>query len=179
MAALRYQAAGGCRVKTLFQFAILILLSSLTADAQQRGSAGGRYDSNIAHALNGILTSKAEYQNVRFVVEDGVVMLHGTVALASARDRLQWQAARLKHVSSVRSFITLNPAPVSDESLYQRAKDRLEQLGRQDLRLIAHDGQIRISGDVRDRREWNRVIQAMWDIPGAREVQDGLRIIND
>jgi len=140
---------------------------------------GGRHDAQIEKRLAAFLKDKAEYKDVRFAVEDSVITLQGSVNLASERNALVWKATHIEHVASVQDFIYLSPAPVSDEALRGALQRTIEALHIVSLKFTAHEGRVRLSGDIANRREWSRAIQAVWAMPGVREVEDATRIIGE
>jgi len=169
-------------VKYVLPLTLLLCLTAAYSGMSQstpKPVQGGRYDAQIEHELGSFLKNKPEYAQVRFAVEDGVITLQGTVKLAGEKNALEWKATHIDHVSSVQNFVYLSPAPVSDETLRAALQKTVEALHITTLRLTAHDGRVRVAGDMANRREWSRAIQAIWATPGVKEVEDATRILGE
>jgi osmotically-inducible protein OsmY len=155
-------------------------MATVVAQTQTRTAPKpGRFDARIEQRLAKELHGKAEFERVRFAVEDGVVTLAGKVRLHSERVNVENSARSLEHVFAVRNFIVLDPPVVADNLLFGRLRTALRDAKLEHLHIEAHEGRVELSGDVYNRQEWSRAVNLVWNTPGVREAEFQLRIRGD
>jgi osmotically-inducible protein OsmY len=164
---------------TLNVITFFVLVAVGLVAQQTRETRGGRYDAQIEQQVSKRIDGKKQYRNVRFGVDDGVVTLEGNVELHSQRTALENDVRKMGNVEGVRSFIVLNPTPVADEVLFGRIRNVLRDANLEQLKVQAHEGRVVVEGDVQNRRQWSRVVNAVWDTPGVKEAEFNIRILGE
>jgi osmotically-inducible protein OsmY len=134
------------------------------------------FDAEIGKKVASFLSSRQEYRNVDFSVEDEIVTLSGKVALWSQRTGLEWSVRNMEHVRRVQNQVALDPPPVSDELLRTRTKKALIGAGFGHLVFQAHQGQVILRGSVRTRSQWVRLGDLARNVEGVREVENLIRV---
>lgn len=156
------------------------------AASQERGFKGAMDDQAIRLDINHLWfqESMALYQDVNLQVQEGRVLLTGTVPDDETRLRavaLAWQADGVREV--------INEIEVAEDgSLADSAQDRLIS-GKLKTRLLADaeidsinysietvDGAIYLIGIARNQAELDRVIAYARDIPYVRRVVNYVRV---
>jgi osmotically-inducible protein OsmY len=136
---------------------------------------GGKYDAQILAATSRALESE-KYRNVHAEVEDGIVVLKGTVQLESLRAGLEYKIRHLPNVAGVHNEILLDPPPIEDKVLFARVSNKLRDAGFEHVRIRAHNGIVTLIGIVRTQREQSLILQATWETDGVREVLSQLSV---
>ena len=141
------------RLLTL-SMALLVLLS-VTAMAST-----GRYDQQIQQAVSHKLNDAKHLQNVNSNVEDGIVILSGTVGLYSDKLDAAKKVKKLSNVTGVRNDISVAGETVPDAQLQKKLAKQLtyDRIGYFDnafnyVAVDVKDGVVTLSGDT------------MWDVP--------------
>ena len=141
------------RLLTL-SMALLVLLS-VTAMAST-----GRYDQQIQQAVSHKLNDVKHLQNVNSNVEDGIVILSGTVGLYSDKLDAAKKVKKLSNVTGVRNDISVAGETVPDAQLQKKLAKQLtyDRIGYFDnafnyVAVDVKDGVVTLSGDT------------LWDVP--------------
>jgi len=141
------------RLLTL-SMALLVLLS-VTAMAST-----GRYDQQIQQAVSHKLNDAKHLQKVNSNVEDGIVILSGTVGLYSDKLDAAKKVKKLSNVTGVRNDISVAGETVPDAQLQKKLAKQLtyDRIGYFDnafnyVAVDVKDGVVTLSGDT------------LWDVP--------------
>ncbi|HET7872760.1 MAG TPA: BON domain-containing protein [Terriglobales bacterium] len=146
----------------------LVFLLAVAATAMQ--NHGGRYDFQIRAELKQVLDHNNAYHNVTAMVEDGVVVLAGSVELDSTRQALFARVRRIPHVESVEANVVLSPPAVPDQTLYGRVQQTLSDAGFAEVKFRAHEGAVILEGTVRNLKQRQRLIELIQATDGVKEV---------
>ncbi len=161
----------------LARLLVLVCTMALAVVAQERHTPRpGRFDPAIEQTVAQYLDGKAEFEHIHFGVDDSVVTITGSVRLHSERLRLESQVRGMRHVIAVRSFVLLDPVPVSDDLLSGRIRSALRGANLDHLQVVAHEGRVELAGDVQDRQQWSRAVNLVWETPGVREAEFRIRV---
>ncbi|HLW55157.1 MAG TPA: BON domain-containing protein [Candidatus Angelobacter sp.] len=152
-------------------YAALICFVALATLAARGQEKGGRYDQQILSNVARVLSADAQFKNVTVQVEDGVVILGGSVELDSVRRDLAVKIGHIDHVAEVVNQIVLSPAAVPDNILSDLVASRLADAGYPEITVAVHEGAVTLHGAVRTQRSWNWVRQLVALTPGVKEVQ--------
>lgn len=158
-----------------------LMTQSVWADALQTERSatqrrGARYDQQIRESVAKLLTSKADYKNVKADVDDATVTLTGNVELDSTRRFLVQRARRIAHVNGVQNELVLDPPAMEDKTLYGHVQQQLEDAGFKTLTIKAHEGAVTLSGVVRTEKDRERALQTVRATPGVKEVESRLTV---
>jgi osmotically-inducible protein OsmY len=159
---------------------IAVILCLLASPAWQGAgqNQGGRYDQQISSNAARVLLGAKDYHHVSVQVEDGIVILTGSVALDSTRRNLAVQIGHISHVAGVDNRLVLSPAALPDNILYGRVTSRLQETGYPDVTAQVHEGAVILSGYVRTQKDWARAREIVMLTPGVKEVDARLSIVS-
>lgn len=133
-------------------------------------SRGGRYDQQIRSNVARVLLSDREYNDVSVDVEDGIVILTGSVVLDSTRHNLAARIRHILHVARVDNRLVLSPPAPLDKALHGRVISRLREAGYSDMTVQVHEGAVVLKGYVRTQKDWARAKEIVTSTPGVKEV---------
>jgi osmotically-inducible protein OsmY len=142
--------------------------------AQERG---GRYDQQIRSNVARVLLNDKDCKDVQAEVDDGIVVLTGSVVLDSTRRNIAVQVRHIPHVAGVENQLVLSPAAPPDNILYGRVMARLQDAGYEGVTAQVHEGAVILRGNVRTQRDWNSAKQIVILTPGVKEVEARLTIV--
>jgi osmotically-inducible protein OsmY len=133
----------------------LLVLLSVTAMAST-----GRYDQQIQQAVSHKIRDAEHLENVNSSVEDGIVILTGTVDLYQNKLDAAKKAKKVANVTGVRNDISVAGETVPDAQLQKKLTKQLayDRIGYFDnafnyVAVDVKDGIVTLSGDT------------MWDVP--------------
>jgi hyperosmotically inducible protein len=133
----------------------LLVLLSVTAMAST-----GRYDQQIQQAVSHKIRDAKRLENVNSSVEDGIVILTGTVDLYQNKLDAAKKAKKVANVTGVRNDISVAGETVPDAQLQKKLTKQLayDRIGYFDnafnyVAVDVKDGIVTLSGDT------------MWDVP--------------
>jgi hyperosmotically inducible periplasmic protein len=163
---------------TTMTMALLVLLS-ITAMAST-----GRYDQQIQQAVSQKLHHTKHLENVNSGVEDGIVILTGTVDLYSDKLDAGKKTKKISKVSGVRNDITVAGKDVSDSELQKKLSRQLEsdRIGYYDnafnyLAVDVKDGVVTLSGDTVYDIPRDDALAIVARTPGVKDVVDDVKIL--
>lgn len=142
--------------------------------AQERG---GRYDQQIRSNIARVLLSDKDCKDVQAEVDDGMVVLTGSVVLDSTRRNLAVQVRHIPYVAGVENQLVLSPPAPPDNILYGRVMARLQDAGYEGVTAQVHEVAVILRGNVRTQRDWNSAKQIVILTPGVKEVEARLTIV--
>jgi osmotically-inducible protein OsmY len=139
------------------------------------GGESVRDDADIAEAASCVLQWDAHVpKTVRAEVRDGRLTLKGRVDSQFQRDEAEKILRRLIGVREVFNEVTVEPH-VRPTGVAQRIEDALARQGRLDagqITVTAHDGTVRLEGQVRSLAEKRAAHAAATAAPGVVTVDD-------
>ncbi len=166
-------ARGLTLVVVLFPGTVWTQTQAGSGTTQRRGA---RYDQQIRESVAKLLTSKADYKNVKADVDDATVTLTGNVELDSTRRFLVQRARRIAHVNGVQNELVLDPPAMEDKTLYGHVQQELEDAGFKTLTIKAHEGAVTLLGIVRTVQDRERALRIARETKGVKEVESRLTV---
>ena len=155
-------------------------LLSLTLAAQAASAA--RYDNQIQSAVTEKLASKSQFNDVKAIVEDGIVTLTGTVDLYQRKLDAAKSARKIADVTGVRNLITVAGANVPDAQLEQKLATKLRyvRVGYDNtfdyFALGVKDGVVTVEGQDRTGLGRDEALAEIANMPGVKDVVDNVSI---
>jgi osmotically-inducible protein OsmY len=114
---------------------------------------------------------------VRFLVNKGIVTVQGSVATRELARKLIKQYTKMPGVRAVRNRLTVrtnNDAEVATQLREALSNDPDTNAGR--IAVTVSDGVVFLSGAISSAQESERAEKLAWDLQGVRRVNNGLRI---
>jgi hyperosmotically inducible periplasmic protein len=162
----------------LLTMALLVLLS-MTAMATT-----GRYDQQIQQAASHKINDAKHMQNVNSSVEDGIVILTGTVGLYEDKLDAAKKVKKLPHVTGVRNDITVAGENVPDAQLQKKLAKQLayDRVGYYDntfnyVAVDVKDGVVTLSGDTVYDIPKDVALDIVARTPGVKDVVNDLKVL--
>ena len=162
----------------LLTMALLVLLS-MTAMATT-----GRYDQQIQQAASHKINDAKHMQNVNSSVEDGIVILTGTVGLYEDKLDAAKKVKKLQHVTGVRNDITVAGENVPDAQLQKKLAKQLayDRVGYYDntfnyVAVDVKDGVVTLSGDTVYDIPKDVALDIVARTPGVKDVVNDVKVL--
>jgi osmotically-inducible protein OsmY len=162
----------------VFAMALLVLLS-VTAVATT-----GRYDQQIQQAASHKINDAKHMQNVNSSVEDGIVILTGTVGLYEDKLDAAKKVKKLPHVTGVRNDITVAGENVPDAQLQKKLAKQLayDRVGYYDntfnyVAVDVKDGVVTLSGDTVYDIPKDTALDIVARTPGVKDVVNDVKVL--
>jgi hyperosmotically inducible periplasmic protein len=155
-------------------------IAQTTAGAQAQ--KGGKFDAQIQEQLTKKFGGKSEFKNAKYVVEDGVVTLTGSVDKLVEKERAEERAHDIDHVQGVRNQLQVAGPEVSDQELSEKLANKLryDRIGQgiifNALGLEVNNGVVTIKGTVRDEPDRASALAIVANTPGVKEVRDDIEV---
>jgi hyperosmotically inducible periplasmic protein len=166
------------RMIAVTTLALLVLLS-MSAMA-----ATGRYDQQIQQAVSQKIHDAKQLRNVSASVEDGIVILTGTVDLYQDKLDAAKKVKKLANVNGVRNDIAVAGETVPDSQLQQKLAKKLayDRVGYYDnafnyLAINVKDGVITLSGDTYNDVGRDSALAIVARTPGVKDVVNEVRVL--
>ncbi|WP_434033800.1 BON domain-containing protein [Cupriavidus sp. a3] len=139
-----------------------------------------RTDADIARAASNILawTSVLPADRINVMVEDGSVILTGTVDWHYQRLAAERVVAGLYGVVGVTNAIVVQPS-ILPQDVKDRIARAIERQATDDATHVAvsvKDGVVTLSGSLRTWAEREAALEAAWAAPGVSAVQNNIRV---
>jgi osmotically-inducible protein OsmY len=157
----------------------LLVLLSMTAMAST-----GRYDQQIQQTASHKLHDAKQLQSVNSSVEDGIVILTGTVGLYQDKLDAAKKIQKIANVTGVRNDITVAGENVPDGQLQQKLAKKLayDRVGYYDnafnyLALSVKDGVATISGDTLNDVAKDSALAIVARMPGVKDVVSEVNVL--
>jgi hyperosmotically inducible periplasmic protein len=157
----------------------LLVLLSVTAVATT-----GRYDQQIQQAASHKINDAKHMQNVNSSVEDGIVILTGTVGLYEDKLDAAKKVKKLQHVTGVRNDITVAGENVPDAQLQKKLAKQLayDRVGYYDntfnyVAVDVKDGVVTLSGDTVYDIPKDTALDIVARTPGVKDVVNDLKVL--
>jgi osmotically-inducible protein OsmY len=166
------------RMMAVTTLALLVLLS-MSAMA-----ATGRYDQQIQQAVSQKIHEAKQLQSVTSGVEDGIVILTGTVDLYQDKLDAAKKVKKLANVSGVRNDIAVAGETVPDSQLQQKLAKKLayDRVGYYDnafnyLAVAVKDGVVTITGDIYNDVARDSALAIIGRTPGVKDVVNEAKVL--
>ena len=160
---------------------LMVGLLSASLFAQASGSA--RYDATIQTSVTHKLADNQKFQDVKSVVEDGIVTLSGTVNLYQDKLDAAKAAKKQKNVQGVRNLIEVAGAAVPDAQLHEQLAKKLyyDRVGWYDAAfnyytLSVKDGVATIGGQTYNDVGRDSALAIAYRMPGVKDVVNEIKI---
>lgn len=144
-----------------------------------------RTDTEIAQAVRRALEWDVmiPYERIRSTVENGWVILEGTVKFLHEKQDAERAIANLIGVQGVTNSIAIQATSPQPRQLRQKIEEALERHAQRQANLEARhiqveiqDGTVTLSGEVRSWPEEKAIVGAVSHAPGVQQVKDRLRV---
>jgi len=157
----------------------LLVLLSVTAMA-----ATGRYDEQIQQAVSHKIHDTKQLQSVNYTVEDGIVILTGTVNLYQDKLDAAKKAKKIAKVTGVRDDIVVAGEAVPDSQLQQKLAKKLayDRVGYYDnafnyIALNVKDGVVTLTGDTLFDVPKDSALAIVARTLGVKDVVDDVTVL--
>jgi osmotically-inducible protein OsmY len=157
----------------------LLVLLSVTAVATT-----GRYDQQIQQAASHKINDAKHMQNVNSSVEDGIVILTGTVGLYEDKLDAAKKVKKLPHVTGVRNDITVAGENVPDAQIQKKLAKQLayDRVGYYDntfnyVAVDVKDGVVTLSGDTVYDIPKDTALDIVARTPGVKDVVNDVKVL--
>jgi osmotically-inducible protein OsmY len=157
----------------------LLVLLSMTAMAST-----GRYDQQIQQTVSHKIHDAKHLQSVNSSVEDGIVILTGTVGIYQDKLDAAKKVKKLANVTGVRNDIAVAGENVPDDQLQQKLAKKLayDRVGYYDnafnyLALSVKDGVATISGDTLNDVAKDSALAIVARTPGVKDVVNEVNVL--
>ena len=157
----------------------LLVLLSMTAMAST-----GRYDQQIQQTVSHKIHDAKHLQSVNSSVEDGIVILTGTVGIYQDKLDAAKKVKKLANVTGVRNDIAVAGETVPDDQLQQKLAKKLayDRVGYYDnafnyLALSVKDGVATISGDTLNDVAKDSALAIVARTPGVKDVVSEVNVL--
>lgn len=157
----------------------LLVLLSMTAMAST-----GRYDQQIQQAANHKIHNEKHLQSVSTSVEDGIVILTGTVSLYQDKLDAAKKVKKLSNVGGVRNDITVAGEPVPDAQLAKKLTKKLayDRVGYYDnafnfVSVDVKDGVVTLTGDALYDVPKDMALDIVARTPGVKDVVNDVKVL--
>jgi hyperosmotically inducible periplasmic protein len=157
----------------------LLVLLSMTVMAST-----GRYDQQIQQAANHKLHNEKHLQSVNTSVEDGIVILTGTVSLYQDKLDAAKKVKKLSNVSGVRNDITVAGESVPDAQLAKKLTKKLayDRVGYYDnafnfVTVDVKDGVVTLTGDALYDVPKDMALDIVARTAGVKDVVNDVKVL--
>jgi hyperosmotically inducible protein len=157
----------------------LLVLLSMTVMAST-----GRYDQQIQQAANHKLHNEKHLQSVNTSVEDGIVILTGTVSLYQDKLDATKKVKKLSNVSGVRNDITVAGESVPDAQLAKKLTKKLayDRVGYYDnafnfVAVDVKDGVVTLTGDALYDVPKDMALDIVARTAGVKDVVNDVKVL--
>ena len=157
----------------------LLVLLSMTVMAST-----GRYDQQIQQAANHKIHNEKHLQSVSTSVEDGIVILTGTVGLYQDKLDAAKKVKKLSNVSGVRNDITVAGESVPDAQLAKKLTKKLayDRVGYYDnafnfVAVDVKDGVVTLTGDALYDVPKDMALDIVARTAGVKDVVNDVKVL--
>ena len=133
-------------------------------------------------AIAGALTKDlSKYKTVTFTVDDCVAVLSGQVDRLSDKLAVERKARKYGALNAVVNHIAVQTPVISDDTLVQHISqtlwgDRERNFNLPSFAVVAHDGQVTVSGLAYSPMQRDDALTLVASIRGVREIVDRIEI---
>ncbi len=160
----------------------LLAVGLMSATLMAETAAATRYDNQIQNTVTHKLASKAQFNQVKASVEDGIVTLTGTVDLYQRKLDAGKVARKAANSQGVRNLITVAGPNVPDEQLEQKLATKLRyvRVGYDNtfdyFALGVKDGVVTVEGQDRTGVGRDEAMADIANMPGVKDVVDNISL---
>ncbi len=160
----------------------LLAVGLLSTTLIAQTAAASRYDNQIESTVTHKLASKAQFNEVKAGVEDGIVTLTGTVDLYQRKLDAGKVARKAANAQGVRNLITVAGPNVPDERLEQKLATKLRyvRVGYDNtfdyFALGVKDGVVTVEGQDRTGVGRDEAMADIANMPGVKDVVDNISL---
>jgi osmotically-inducible protein OsmY len=124
------------------------------------------------------LIMPASWENVKVIVEDGILTLEGTVEWQYQRKLAEEAVEGVRGVTGVVNKIEVSPhvAPVEIKRKIEEALRRSAELDASRITVETRGGEVILRGTVRSWAEREQAEEAAWKAPGVTKVDNRIQI---
>lgn len=144
-------------------------------------AASQRTDPDIASAVVSALkwNSAVPDDRIKVTVQKGWVTLEGNVDWQYQRDAADGAIRHLTGVKAVTNLIKVTPkvVPADVREQIESSFRRNAELDARRIGVKAHEGKVRLHGNVRSWTEREEAQRAAWNVPGVLEVENDLHVM--
>jgi len=161
---------------------ILLGVGLLSASLVAQPVAASRYDNPIQTAVAQKLAGKAQFNDVKTSVEDGIVTLTGTVDLYQRKLDAAKAARKIPNVQGVRNLIAVAGVNVPDARLEQKLAQKLRYVREgydsafDYFALNVNNGVVTVEGQDRTGVGRDEALADIAMMPGVKDVIDNISI---
>jgi hyperosmotically inducible protein len=155
---------------------LFLAVGLLSATLVAETTAAARYDNQIQTAVTHKLFEKKQFHDVQSNVEDGIVILTGTVDLYQRKLDAAKLARKTANAQGVRNLITVTGPNVPDEQLEQKLDEKLTyvRVGYDNtfdyFALGVKDGVVTVEGEDRTGVGRDEALADIANMPGVKDV---------
>jgi osmotically-inducible protein OsmY len=157
--------------------------SDQTQNTAGQSTPAAQYDNDIQNQLQKALGSD-KFKNLKTSVENGIVILQGTVELDAQKEEAARKAGSIDHVQGVRNKIEVVGKQVPDDQLREKLAEKLryDRLGYgygnvfNALTLGVQNGYVTLGGSVRDETDHASAVSLVENTPGVKGVRDEIKV---
>lgn len=173
-------------------FAAVVLLLAIVLALPvwgQEAKPQSAEDAEIQKEVVTELSEEHEYNDVKATVDEGIVTLTGYVDSYRRKKKVEEEAREEEGVTGVRNLVNVRGDRIADEELAQQIADRLryDRIDRgimfNNLNVQVKDGEVTVSGNVRDEADRASALAIVENTPGVMDVHDEIKVapasIND
>jgi hyperosmotically inducible protein len=161
---------------------LFLAVGLLSATLVAETTAAARYDNQIQTAVTHKLAEKKQFRDVQSNVEDGIVILTGTVDLYQRKLDAAKLARKTANAQGVRNLITVAGPNVPDEQLEQKLDRKLTyvRVGYDNVfdyfALGVKDGVVTVEGEDRTGIGRDEALADIANMPGVKDVVANISI---
>jgi osmotically-inducible protein OsmY len=160
----------------------ILAIGLMSAMALAQPSAAARYDNQIQTTLTQKLAGKSQFGSVKASVEDGIVVLTGTVDLYQRKLDAAKTARKTANVQGVRNLLTVAGPDVPDAQLEQKLATKLRyvRVGYDNtfdyFALGVKDGVVTVEGQDRTGIGRDEALADIANMPGVKDVINNVSV---
>lgn len=166
----------------LRSFGWFVGVSVLSVSMVAQTTSASRYDAAIQTKISKQLASKKEFHDVQAAVEDGIVILSGSVDLYQQKLDAARKIRKAENVQGVRNLIAVNGKNVPDAELTAQLDRKLyyDRMGYDNqfnfITASVSSGVATLSGEARIDYDRDSALALVANTPGVKDVVDNIRV---
>lgn len=160
----------------------LLAVAVLSVAMVAQTPSASRYDNQIQTKVTQKLAAKSQFKTVQANVEDGIVILTGTVDLYQRKLDAAKTARKIANVQGVRNLITVAGQDVPDAQLEQKLATKLRYVREgydstfDFFALNVRDGVVTVEGQDRTGIGRDEALADIANMPGVKDVINNIAL---